>query len=213
MRETRRIMDREIQKGSTPLKYEKLFLDNDSYQEIANEEKLLEVLRYLHRIDEYRALASKMVINNVYTYMRGKTPDFKRARSLFDRQALYRQMVKRGRKMQPTFFGDCYIETVKCYFSLPDDEWESHRMKYKEGEAFGFIMSDKYILGLYKFCREARLDMAFSHDIKQNEVSALAYRLMSLKDVSVLAHCLLLDDVWTEDCLIGAKLYTIFVLE
>jgi hypothetical protein len=55
--------------------------------------------------------------------------------------------------------------------------------------------------------------MAFSHDIKQHEVSELAYRLMRLKDVSVLAHCLLLDDVWTEEGLIGAKLYTIFVLE
>jgi hypothetical protein len=154
-----------------------------------------------------------MVINNVYTYMRGKTPDFKRARSLFDRQAIYRQMLKRERKMHPTFFGDCYIETVKCYFSLPQEEWDMHRMKYKDDEAFGFIMSDKYILGLYKYCREARLDMAFSHDIKQDEFSELAYKIIRLKDVSVLAHCLLLDDVWIENGLIGAKLYTIFVLE
>jgi hypothetical protein len=28
----------------------------------------------------------------------------------------------------------------------------------------------------------------------------------------VMAHCLLLDDVWIEGGLIGAKLYTIFVL-
>jgi hypothetical protein len=59
MRETRRIMEREAQKGSTPLKYERLFIDNGSYQEIASEDKLLEVLRYLHRLDEYKALANK----------------------------------------------------------------------------------------------------------------------------------------------------------
>jgi hypothetical protein len=205
-------MDREIQKGSTPLKYERLYIDNDSYQEIASEDKLLEVLRYLHRLDEYKALAGKTVINNVYTYMRGRTPDFKRARSIIDRELLCHQMVRRGRKMHPTFFGDCYIETAKCYFSLPDDEWERHRMKYNEGEAFGFALSDKYILGLYKYCREARLDMAFSKDINKNELSEQACRLMRLEDLSVMAHCLLLDDVWIEGGLIGAKLYTIFVL-
>ena len=78
MRDTKRIMEREIKKGSTPLQFERIELDACCYQEIASKEKLTEVLQYLHRVGEYKALASKTIINNVYTFMRGKTPDFTR---------------------------------------------------------------------------------------------------------------------------------------
>jgi len=78
MRDTKRIMEREIKKGSTPLQFERIELDAGCYQEIASKEKLTEVLQYLHRVGEYKALASKTIINNVYTFMRGKTPDFTR---------------------------------------------------------------------------------------------------------------------------------------
>ena len=84
MRDTKRIMEREIKKGSTPLQFERIELDATCYQEIASKEKLTEVLQYLHRVGEYKALAGKTIINNVYTFMRGKTPDFTRARSVFD---------------------------------------------------------------------------------------------------------------------------------
>jgi len=73
MRDTKRIMEREIKKGSTPLQFERIELDAGCYQEIASKEKLTEVLQYLHRVGEYKALASKTIINNVYTFMRGKT--------------------------------------------------------------------------------------------------------------------------------------------
>ena len=33
-----------------------------------------------------------------------------------------------------------------------------------------------------------------------------------MDDLEVLSHCLLLDDVWVENNLIGAKMYTIFKL-
>lgn len=82
MRDTKRIMEREIKKGSTPLQFERIELDATCYQEIASKEKLTEVLQYLHRVGEYKALAGKTIINNVYTFMRGKTPDFTRARSV-----------------------------------------------------------------------------------------------------------------------------------
>ena len=70
MRDTKRIMEREIKKGSTPLQFERIELDAGSYQEIASKEKLTEVLQYLHRVGEYKALASKTIINNVDTFMR-----------------------------------------------------------------------------------------------------------------------------------------------
>lgn len=93
MRDTKRIMERKIKKGSTPLQFERIELDADCYQEIASKEKLTEVLQYLHRVGGYKALAGKTVINNVYTFMRGKTSDFTRARSVFDREKIYQQML------------------------------------------------------------------------------------------------------------------------
>ena len=86
MRDTKRIMEREIKKGSTPLTFEQMEIDTENYQEITSEEKLTEVLQYLHRVGNYKSLAGKTVINNVYTFMRGRTPDFTRARSIFDRE-------------------------------------------------------------------------------------------------------------------------------
>lgn len=116
MRDTRRIMEKEIKKGSTPLRFEKISIDETCYQEIISREKFLEVLRYLHRVGEYKTYANKMVINNVYTYMRMNTPDFTRARSIFDREKIYHQMLRQEKKLQPNYDGDCYIETAKCIF-------------------------------------------------------------------------------------------------
>lgn len=76
MRDTKCIMEREVKKGSTPLSFERIEIDTGSYQEITSEEKLTEVLQYLHRVGNYKSLAGKTVINNVYTIMRGRTPDF-----------------------------------------------------------------------------------------------------------------------------------------
>lgn len=211
MRDTKRIMEREIKKGSTPLQFERIELDATCYQEIASKEKLTEVLQYLHRVGEYKALADKTIINNVYTFMRGKTPDFTRARSVFDREKIYHQMLRQEKKLQPTYQGDCYVETARCYFSLPEEEWNTHKMTYQKNEAFGFIMSNKYILGLYKYCREARRDFAVCSAKVPDKGNEVVNRLMDMEDVEVLAHCLLLDDVVLLDGEIEAKLYTIFI--
>ena len=72
MRDTKRIMEREIKKRSTPLSFEQIEIDTDNYQEITSVEKLTQVLQYLHRVGNYKSLAGKTVINNVYTFMRGR---------------------------------------------------------------------------------------------------------------------------------------------
>ena len=212
MRDTKRIMEREIKKGSTPLHFQQIAIDTDDYQEIASREKMTDVLQYLHRVGNYKSLAGKTVINNVYTFMRGRIPDFTRARSILEREKIYHQILRYEKKINPTYKGDCYIETAKCYFSLPKEEWEKHKMLYKDKDTFGFIMSNKYILGLYKYCREARLDIALkSHEMADN-TNMVIQRLMNMDDLEVLAHCLLLDDVWVENNLVEAKMYTIFKL-
>lgn len=72
MRDTKRIMEREIKKRSTPLSFEQIEIDTDNYQEITSVEKPTEVLQYIHRVEAYKSLAGKTVINNVYTFMRGR---------------------------------------------------------------------------------------------------------------------------------------------
>ena len=213
MRDTRRIMEKEIKKGSTPLRFEKISIDETCYQEIISREKFLEVLRYLHRVGEYKTYANKMVINNVYTYMRMNTPDFTRARSIFDREKIYHQMLRQEKKLQPNYDGDCYIETAKCIFSLPKVQWEKCRMQYKDEDTFGFVLSNKYILGLYKYCREARRDFATDRAKQGQDVSVKGNQLMEMRDVEVLAHCLMLDNVNVESNFIIVAMYTIFVMK
>ena len=48
MRDTKRIMEREIKKGSTPLSFEQMEIDTNNYQEITSVEKLTQVLQYFH---------------------------------------------------------------------------------------------------------------------------------------------------------------------
>ena len=184
MRDTKRIMEREIKKGSTPLSFEQMEIDTNNYQEITSVEKLTQVLQYLHRVGNYKSLAGKTVINNVYTFMRGRTPDFTRARSIFDREKIYHQMLRQERKMKPTYEGDCYIETAKCYFSLPE-EWEKHKMRYLNNDAYGFILSNQYILGLYKYCREARRDIAMEANEIPENTNTIIQRLINMDNLEV----------------------------
>ena len=99
----------------------------------------MEVLQYLHRVENYKSLAGKTVINNVYTFMRGRTPDFTRARSIFDREKIYHQMLRQERKMKPTYEGDCYIETGKVLFFIAGGMGK-HKMMYLNNDAYGFIL-------------------------------------------------------------------------
>ena len=115
--------------------------------------------------------------------------------------------------MKPTYKGDCYIETAKCYFSLPEEEWGNCRMRYNDENTFGFVLSNKYILGLYKYCREARRNFVADQTKQETNVSVKVNQLMEMKDVRVLANCLLLDDVKLSHKQVFANLYTIFILE
>ena len=45
-----------------------------------------------------------------------------------------------------------------------------------------------------------------------NKGDEVVNRLIDMENVEVLAHCLLLDDVWVENEQVEVKLYTIYVL-
>lgn len=67
-----RVMEREVKKGSTPLKFEHLGFVDYSYNEITSKKKLLQVLSHLLRIGDYEPFTGKTIGNNVYMDMRGK---------------------------------------------------------------------------------------------------------------------------------------------
>ena len=77
MRDIDRVMEREIAKGSCPLRFVRIEFSSSPYQEIASKEKLLEVLSYLLRTGDYGRFAGKGTGNNVYMDLKGRKTAFK----------------------------------------------------------------------------------------------------------------------------------------
>ena len=59
LRDVKRVMEREIEKGSCPLQFEYLEFGEKPFQFIESEEKLNEVLSYLLRLGEYRGYTDR----------------------------------------------------------------------------------------------------------------------------------------------------------
>ena len=124
MRDVDRVMEREVIKGSTPLKFEHLGFGDYSYNEITSKEKLLQVLSYLLRIGEYEPFAGKTIGNNVYMDMRGKKAVFKRTRLTCERNNIF--AIKRlAKKYKLDYEGKMYLETVRCFFPYLRKNWKS----------------------------------------------------------------------------------------
>ena len=214
MRDIDRVMEREIAKGSCPLRFVRIEFGSSPYQEIASREKLLEVLSYLLRIGDYGRFAGKGTGNNVYMDIKGRKPAFKRTRSFIDRNTLFSTIRRYGKKIKPDFDGHTYLETVQCFFKLPDGEQEKYRVTYYGQETFVFPMSDKYILGLYTHCISARRAASAGMDIPGTGFSEKEQGIVSLAGVrDVLFQCLLFDTVKYGEGVLCADLCTIYCLK
>ena len=214
MRDIDRAMEREIAKGSCPLKFVGIEFGDSPYQEIASKEKLLEVLSYLLRTGDYGRFAGKGTGNNVYMDIKGRKPAFKRTRSFIDRNTLFSTIRRYGKKIKPDFDGHTYLETVQCFFKLPDGEQEKYRVTYYGQETFVFPMSDKYILGLYTHCISARRAASAGMDIPGTGFSEKEQGIVSLAGVrDVLFQCLLFDTVKYGEGVLCADLCTIYCLK
>lgn len=63
------------------------------------------------------------------------------------------------------------------------------------------------------FCPHPRLSIFAVCSAKAaNKGNEVVNRLIDMENAEVLAHCLLLDDVWVENEQVEVKLYTIYVL-
>ena len=83
MRDVNRVMEREIKKGSSPLKLDHIEFGDYSYQEIMSQEKLFEVLTYLLRIGDFKQYAGKTILNNIYLDLRWKSQYLRELRPLW----------------------------------------------------------------------------------------------------------------------------------
>ena len=101
MRDMNRAIEREIQKGSCPLRFEQKGFGEYTYNDISSKEKLTEVLSYLLRIGEFEKYATKMVMSNIYMDVKFGKPEYHRAHTALDRKkrmslSICRKVVDEG---------------------------------------------------------------------------------------------------------------------
>ena len=214
LRDVKRVMEREIAKGSCPLALERLEFGEKPFRFIRSEEKLDEVLSYLLRLGEFKQYADKTVINNVYMDldMLCRKIQFKRTHSVMERSEIYRRVQRYKGRLQPDYDGRVCLETVQCIFSLPEKEAEKYKMMYEGQETYGFIMSNKYILGLFTHCEAARKSVA-EDDVEYGHLPESEQKIVRLENVrDVLFQALLLDNVSMEPGIFRAEMCTVMLL-
>ena len=213
MRDINRVMEREIAKGSSPLKLDHIEFGDYSYQEITSEKKLEDVLFYLLRIRDFRQYAGKTILNNVYMDLRGRKPVFKRTRTAIERNSIFATIKRYTKQLKPQYNGDVYLETVRCYFDMSQENLEKCRYTYQGNETYAFVLSDKYIMALYTHCLVARKETVM-HGMQGEGFTEKEYGMISLEKVGdVLFQALLLDDVKLENAKLYVDFCTCFLLD
>ena len=195
--------------------FDRLEFVSKPFQPITSEEKLDEVLAWLLRIKSFRRYAGKTVINNVYMDIDFlcKKPQFKRTHSVIDREGIYARVQRYKKRLQPDYDSGLCLETVQCIFTLPEGEAGKYRMTHDGQETYAFIMSDRYILGLFTYCEAARKSVV-SDCVEYGHLTEREQKIVRLEGVEdVLFQALLLDDVEYGNGGLSANLYTIYCLE
>ena len=208
-------MEREAKKGSCPLMFDRLEFGSKPFQPVTSEEKLDEALAWMLRIKTFRQYAEKTIINNVYMDldMLCKNPQFKRTRSVMDREGIYARVQRYKKQLQPDYGRGLCLETVRCIFTLPEVEAEKYRLTHNGQETYAFIMSNKYILGLFTYCEAARKSVV-SDGVEYGHLTEQEQKFVLLDGVGdVLFQALLLDDVEYGNGEMSANLYTIYCLK
>ncbi len=214
LQDVKRVMEREAKKGGCLLMFDRLEFGSKPFQNITSEEKLDEVLAWLLRIKVFRQYAEKTIINNVYMDldMLCKNSQFKRTRSVMDREEIYVRIQRYKKQLQPDYDRGLCLETVRCIFTLPKGEAEKCRITHGGQETYAFIMSNKYILGLFTYCEAARKSAA-ADGVEYGHLAEPEQKIVLLDGVrDVLFQALLLDDVEYNGSGLSANLHTIYCL-
>lgn len=117
-----------------------------------------------------------------------------------------------AKKYKLDFEGKMYMETLRCFFNISDENLEKCRYTCGDINTYVFAMSDKYIMGLYTQCLSARKAVALEN-VEVERLSETELGMVKLETIrEVLFQALLLDDVKLEDAKVYAELYTIYLL-
>jgi len=195
--------------------FDRLEFGSKPFQPVTSEEKLDEALAWMLRIKTFRQYAEKTIINNVYMDldMLCKNPQFKRTRSVMDREGIYARIQRYKKRLQPDYGRGLCLETVRCVFTLPEGEADKYRLTHNGQETYAFIMSNKYILGLFTYCEAARKSVV-SDGVEYGHLTEQEQKFVLLDGVGdVLFQALLLDDVEYGNGEMSANLYTIYCLK
>ncbi|MCB6579891.1 hypothetical protein [Blautia faecis] len=214
LRDVKRVMEREIEKGSCPLQFEWLEFGEKPFHFIESEEWLNEVLFYLLRLGEYSGYTVHLVGNNVYMDldMMCRKIQFKRTRTGVERSEIYRKIQRYKNKLKPDYAGRVCMETVQCVFRLPEEEAEKWKIQYEGQETYAFPMSNKYILGLFTHCEAARKSVVES-GVEYEYLAEEEQKILRLENVrDVLFQALLLDNVSMENGMFRADMCTVMLL-
>lgn len=172
-----------------------------------------DVLSYLLRIRDFRQYAGKTILNNVYMDLRGRKHVFKRTRTAIERNNIFATIKRYAKKLKPQYNGDVYLEKVRCYFDMSQENLEKCRYTYQGNETYAFVMSDKYIMALYTHCMVARKEAALQ-EIQIEGFTEKEYGMVRLEKVeNVLFQSLLFDNVRIREEKLYTELLTLYLLE
>ena len=144
--------------------------------------------------------------------LRGKKPVFKRIKTAMERNNIFATIRRYAKKLKPQYNGDVYLEMVRCYFDISQENLEKCRYTYQGNETYAFLMSDKYIMALYTHCLVARKEVAIQ-GMQIESFTEKEYGMVRLENVGdVLFQALLLDDIKLEVGKMYAKFYTCFIV-
>ena len=156
---------------------------------------------------------NQTILNNVYMDLRWKKPVFKRTKTAMERNNIFATIRRYVKKLKPQYNGDAYLETVRCYFDISQENLEKCRYTYQGNETYAFLMSDKYIMALYTHCLVARKEVAMQ-GMKIEGFTEKEYGMVRLEKVGdVLFQALILDNVSCQEKYMYAEFISIYCVE
>ena len=104
------------------------------------------------------------------------------------------------------------METVRCYFDIPQENLGKCRYTYQGNETYAFPMSDKYIMALYTHCLVTRKAVA-TQGVQIKGFTEKEYGMVRLENVGdVLFQALLWDRTKREGQILCTDFCSIFIL-
>lgn len=163
------------------------------------------------RLGEQQQLAERQVKSNIYAEM-GKRLNFRSARSDRDRKNMEVAAKRWIKKKHPTFDGDVYVENIRCFLDISQEELEKRKCTVNEQDTTALIFSQKHLEALYLQCLMHRRN-AMQEIPELKGLSETCNRIYKLQDVDVLFQCLLMDQMDWEEEKLYVQFSTIYLLK